>query len=139
MRYGQGYAYADVVEKATNKTDELRRRFEGIGIVSVIHFPPSQEYTGLAGYLELRFHERVVQAANAANVKMILPGHLHERLTLSLDELDIVCAGSGCVFAERRSNWLHSLEIEVNDGSARLSRKVDYRWNDEAGDFVAIG
>jgi hypothetical protein len=47
------------------------------------------------------------------------------------------CAGSGCVFAEGHGNWLHSVQIEVQQGVARLSRKIDYQWDDAAGDFIA--
>lgn len=136
MRYGQGFAYQDIVEKLVKKTDELRNRFFGIGVIWVIHFPPSND-GGLFGYREFRYYDRVVDAANARNIKTILAGHLHERKSIRVDDLDIICAGSGCVFGEERGNWLHHLEIDVVDGIAKLSKKIDYWWNDLAGDFTS--
>jgi 3',5'-cyclic AMP phosphodiesterase CpdA len=136
MRYGQGYAYSDIVKKLGQKTDALRERYPGIGVVWVTHFPPTRD-GGFWGYRELRFHEGVVAAANNSNIKAILAGHIHERRVVRLGELDIVCAGSGCVFSEESGNWIHNLEIDVKDGVARLSKKIDYQWSDVAGDFTA--
>ena len=136
MRYGQGYAYTDLVERLVNKTIELRNRISGIGIIWAIHFPPSKECSGFCGYLELRFHDRVVEAANSSKIKTILAGHVHDRRTIRLGELDIICSGSGCVFAEAHGNWLHSLEIDIEDGIAKVTKKIDYRWVEAMGDFV---
>jgi hypothetical protein len=137
MRYGQGYAYADIVEKLVRKTDELRKRVSGIGIIWTIHFPPSRECDGFCGYLQLRYHDRIVEAAHVSNIKTILAGHIHERKTIRLGELDIICAGSGCGFGEEHGNWLHDLEIDVEGGIASLSRKIDYQWVDSEGDFIS--
>jgi 3',5'-cyclic AMP phosphodiesterase CpdA len=136
MRYGQGYAYRDIVEKLVQKTDALRQKYPGIGVVWVTHFPPTGD-SGFWGHRELRFHDGVLAAANDSNIKTILAGHIHERKVIQLGELDIVCAGSGCVFGEDNGNWIHELEIDVKDGFARLTKKVDYQWVDAVGDFAA--
>jgi 3',5'-cyclic AMP phosphodiesterase CpdA len=136
MRYGQGYAYEDIVEKMVRKTNELRERFSGIGVIWAVHFPPSKECGGFCGYLQLRYHNRIIEAAHSSNIKTILAGHVHERKTIRLGELDIICAGSGCVFGEEHGNWLHEMEIDVAGGIATLSRKIDYQWVDRMGDFI---
>jgi 3',5'-cyclic AMP phosphodiesterase CpdA len=139
MRYGQGYAYDDVIAKLVERTREVRNsRFQGIGIVWAIHFPPARECQGFLGYLQLRYHDRVVEAAHANNIKTILAGHVHERMVIRLGELDIVCAGSGCAFGEKHGNWLHNLEFDVQNGSAKLSKKIDYQWDDRRGDFLPV-
>jgi 3',5'-cyclic AMP phosphodiesterase CpdA len=137
MRYGQGYAYEDVLEKMVKKTSELRTRFSGIGIVWAIHFPPTNECRGFCGYQELRYHSRVVEAAGSSGVKLILAGHIHEKKEIRLGDLDIICAGSGCGFGEKHGNWLHDLEVEVVNGVARISKKIDYKWEEENGNFVS--
>jgi 3',5'-cyclic AMP phosphodiesterase CpdA len=136
MRYGQGHAYEDIVEKMVKKTSELRGRFSGIGIVWAIHFPPSKECGGFCGYEELRYHNRVVEAAGSSSVKLILAGHIHEKKELRLGDLDIICAGSGCGFGEKHGNWMHELEVDVVGGVAQLSKKIDYKWEEAQGDFV---
>src|SRR5262249_34878747 len=134
MRYGQGYAYDDLKDRVVEKTDNLRARYPDIGIIWMIHFPPSRECAGFCGYKEMRYHHKIVEAAANSNVKLILAGHIHERKKIRLGELDIVCAGSGCLFAETGGNWLHHLEIKVERGVAIIVKKTDYQWNDAAAD-----
>ena len=136
MRYGQGYAYDDVVERLILKTSELRDRFSDIGIIWAIHFPPTKECSGFCGYLELRYHNRVIGAAYKSKISIILAGHIHDRKLIRLGGLDIVCAGSACVFEEKQGNWLHLMEIEIKNGAAQLIQKTDYQWSDADGDFV---
>ena len=135
MRYGQGFGYPDVVEKLTRKTTQLKERFQSIGIVWMIHFPPTSD-GGAFGYRQLLNYEAVLEAARACNIKVILAGHIHEKKVVRLDDIDVVCAGSACIFAQGNGNWMHNLTIDAQDGIARLSTKVDYRWEDAAGEFV---
>lgn len=135
MRYGQGFAYPDIVEKMVTKTAQVRKKWERSGVIWVTHFPPSED-GGFFGYRQLRYFERVVDAAISNDIKLILAGHIHERKTIELSDLKIICAGSGCLFAEKRGNWLHKLEIEVKNGIATLANKTDYHWVEAQGDFV---
>ena len=136
MRYGQGCAYEDVIKKLTAKTADLHQRFPGVGVIWTVHFPPSKDCCGFFGYKELRFHPRLVHAATISNVSLVLCGHIHERKLISLDDLTIVCAGSASVFAEEHGNWFHCLEISIENGRARLTKKSDYLYLEEEGDFV---
>jgi hypothetical protein len=86
--------------------------------------------------IQLRNYEGVLEAAKACNIKVILAGHIHQDRVVRLQDIVIVCAGSSCVFAEGNGNWMHSLAIDVENGVARLSSKVDYQWEDAAGEFV---
>jgi hypothetical protein len=135
MRYGQGFGYSDVMEKLAKKTAQLKARFQSIGIVWMIHFPPTSD-GGFLGYRQLRNYEGVLEAAKACNIKVILAGHIHQDRVVRLQDIVIVCAGSSCIFAEGNGNWMHSLAIDVENGVARLSSKVDYQWEDAAGEFV---
>ena len=138
MRYGQGFAYDDIVSKLVSKTTDLKGRFPNIGIIWTIHFPPTKECAGFCGHLELRHHNRVIQAAHNSKVNLILSGHIHDRKSIKLSELNIVCAGSACVFEEEKGNWLHILEIQVENGATQVLKKTDYQWSDVDADFVDL-
>jgi hypothetical protein len=143
-RWGQGYAYDDILAGVVRKTVELRGRYEGVGVVWAMHFPPSGDaagipsFLGVPGFYELRFFPRVIDAALTNKVSVVLAGHIHENRVIDERGVSIYCAGSSCAFGEKAGNWIHSLEFEVSDGVASVVNKTDYRWTETAGAFLQV-
>jgi hypothetical protein len=134
-RYGQGCAYTDIVNMLEKRTLELFQRYDGIGIVWMVHFPPSFEACGNLALI-LRNHERVIEAAQACNVRIIFSGHIHKPYQGKEGGVEVVCAGSATCYMEAAGNWLHFHELEVSSGMTTFVSSQNFRWSKERLAFV---
>jgi hypothetical protein len=143
-KWGQGFAYEDIVSKLVAQTAELRAKYRDIGIIWAMHFPPSRQAARVPGFLrdlvpgffELRNFARVTDAARANKIPIVLAGHIHENCVIEEKDIRIFCAGSSCSFGESAGNWMHTLNIDVAAGVPVVTRKQDYRWTEARGAFL---
>lgn len=127
---GQGRVYDFVFDELTNRTLELRSKFNAIPIVWVIHFAPFD-----CGYaLKLNDFDLVIDAARRLNVSAALCGHTHKASKTIYDDLIIYCGGSaGCVDSERDSR-IHVIHFDV-DETCRVSRD-NFIWSRDQHEFI---
>lgn len=128
-RFGQGRAYQNVVSLLVRETERVKLEHPGIGVVWVLHFPPSNKAV-VDPRLQLIEPEKVLTAAKECSVSLILAGHIHAPRRLMEDGVEIFVAGSATAFMEPESNWIHFHEIEAATGKVNLQRTTNFRWSE---------
>jgi 3',5'-cyclic AMP phosphodiesterase CpdA len=131
---GQGLAHEDVLKKLILKTKHIRIEHKKAGVIWVIHFPPSATDSDYSESLMLLGYRDVLRAAMVNNISIILSGHIHVNKTFPPDNGVVVsCAASACCYIERYfdGNWIHILDLEVNDKSAQIKTREDFKFDDK--------
>ena len=99
------------------------------------HFPPVDNNLGWLKSLQLQERRHLIDAAVAHDVPFILAGHLHTPFTETHSGIEVHCAGTATEFMCSSPNAIHELTIEVDAGVARLVRKTDILWDEDAQEF----
>ena len=130
--YGQGRVKEEVLRELKDRSFDLRRRFEKITLVWVLHFAPFD-----CGY-SLRLHDYgdFIDAAISLRVAATICGHTHRASKTSVDGHTILCAGStGCVDAEEDSR-IQVLHFDV--GKEIHIQRENYIWSSNEQEFVFL-
>jgi predicted phosphodiesterase len=134
-RFGQGKVYQPVLDGLATRTTHLRKKYDGIGIVWVIHFPPCATDNEDPA-LELLDRSKVMSAAAANDIKLILAGHIHRPVLVQQQNVTVACAGTAAAYMSAEGYWIHKLEIAVENSAAFLAGRKNFAWNLEHLDFV---
>jgi hypothetical protein len=136
--WGQGRAYAKLVDLMVRKTEEARTDFPNTAVIWALHFPPV--FPGGRRELELLEGANVLQGSRAAGVKHLLCGHQHAlerfRIVEEAGDLEVWCAGSAAQVKPSRRNWVHFLKFDISDGEVTRLSSEDHHWDGSRGSFV---
>jgi hypothetical protein len=134
-RFGQGKVYQPVLNGLATRTTDLRQKYDGIGIVWVIHFPPCATDNEDPA-LELLDRSKVMSAAAEKDIKLILAGHIHRPVLVQQQDVTVACAGTAAAYLSAEGYWIHKLEIIVKNSTAFLVDRTNFVWDLERSDFV---
>lgn len=117
-QWGQGRAARDRVAFMVAETRLLRAEYAGIAVIWAVHFPPA--FTNLDEDLVLLEEERLIEAAEAEGIGLLLCGHTHEhRPPYPVGPKGIVqvlCVGSACQ-QNPNDNTLYLLDLDIDGGA----------------------
>jgi predicted phosphodiesterase len=132
-RYGRGKAYDDVVAAMIQETSRIRRTYKLSDVIWMVHFPP----TGTPAILELIDGYHLEGAAISSKIPYIIAGHLHSNTVFRTQYgTPLICAGSLCAYEDHGDNWIHFLDIEMNNGKVGILNRSDFSWSDDEDSFV---
>jgi hypothetical protein len=131
-RRGQGRVYKERVDDLVSETKRLRKKYRGIGIVWVSHFPvlPDTEKR-----LALKDRDILSEAAKAENITVIMSGHVHKNCTVPFNGVDNIVADSSMAVDRNCQNVIGIVEIDVNNGSL-VSNIIEYKFSVQDAEFV---
>jgi len=135
--FGQGKAYADIIDALKKKTDDLREKHRGLGLLWVVHFPP--KYPKIEeDFLQLLQDEILIKAAHEKRISHILAGHTHKPLAYTARSSDgstveVLCAGTATQLFAPDGNFIHQLMIEIEGEEVTSVRSRTFRWHDQVG------
>lgn len=132
---GQGSVGFRALRSLTELTRAVRMMDGNVGVIWCVHFAPCFE--GIASSLALEGDDRLLRAAEAARVDVILCGHTHERRCPYPmgAEGHVLCAGTCCAYR----GLTHSamlVGVSVSAGRAKLSSVKTYGWDKKSYCFL---
>lgn len=139
-RYGQGYAYQDIIDALESETRQVRAEYGNLVIIWACHFPPEidNDHTDVPkqlkrapAHLRLRYGNRLLAAAHKQGVLAILCGHLHRHFSYRTSNgIRIAIAGTLSEHRASRGNWAHLIELEVDPPNhPRTALIYDVGWD----------
>lgn len=131
-RYGQGIVEADTLDRMREKTLILRARNTRTFIIWMIHFAPHYE----ADDLLLLNRSALIDEARRLKVDLVVCGHTHEKATLDLNGVHIICGGSACCVENCGEYTVHQLSVEI-DGAHKEFSFESFVFNENSDYFVA--
>lgn len=126
----QGRAYPDLVSELSDQS----RTLEGSAVLWALHFPPDNRVKLSHRLLD---GERVLAAAEGADVEFVLAGHLHEfrRYPDAPSRVEGFCAASAAALS-RRVNSIHLLRVEVQAQLITSFAYSNFDYSVERGNFA---
>ncbi len=135
-RFGQGKAYRHRLERLEQETAAVRQRWNGAGVLWVVHFPPYCELCGGDESLRLIDEQLLIDSAERHGISLILSGHVHVAHDVTMGDVRISTAGSCAAYSDGLANSYDRLEIEVIGRKVELVEKASFIWSDDEVDFA---
>lgn len=143
MRYlGRGKAYPDRIRLLQDETARIRDEHPDVAVLWAIHFPPKFKFPDpvTEHFHRLVDDDLLVCAAQESSVSHILCGHTHIWDFYPLNSgssSHIQCAGSALSPVKvGQRNYLHVIEIEVEQAKITKFSQQGIVYDDERGRFV---
>jgi Icc-related predicted phosphoesterase len=133
MSYGQGRVYDDVLEDLKNETVAIRSELGQVHVVWLVHFAP---YDCGTASLRLIDHQKLLDAAEALDVRVTICGHTHQARVTSLTKQTIYCGGSSCCVDNVGGCMVHVIDFTI-DESFRVARST-FVWDENGCEFVHL-
>lgn len=118
--FGFGKAYDDVIGEMQSETQRRRSETSGVLPIWCVHFAPFQCDPDLS-FLD---YNKLMRAASASRVPLMLCGHTHESRVLTGSPTVCVAGSATCCTDSR--NDIHIIDLVLNRGKLTVTRE-NYR------------
>ncbi|MEO5373067.1 MAG: metallophosphoesterase [Alphaproteobacteria bacterium] len=134
---GRGKAYEERIREARRRTARLREKYEGIGVIWAVHFPP--EFPEQDDSLHLDSGSELLEAATAVGVDHILAGHRHAMRVYHCGNALVISAGTSmAAYRDNEVNVIHEVLMDVDSGNVTLREIIDHKFEESFGTFEQI-